>query len=179
MKKILIVLVIATMFLAGRVYAFEYTEDQVTNLVIDYLKGIERGEVEPELYIDTHNAELLDNTKNFNGKAYINLYNYKVEEYDDYAVINGYINARGTSGTSSWQVSGFKAEFVVREIDGRLAIESTSVFNYLGTENVVKIVGKVFAIVGLAFGGVVFLVLICLLISKMMKKRKSELYTGV
>lgn len=123
-------------------------------------------------YIDKSNIELNRNVDNYlHG---INLL-YEIRDIkkntDDSYTIKTVISARG----AGWNVSGFTVDFRIDKINSQYKITDTTLFEVVGSENVLKFITKIFVAIGsiLLIVGIVTVIIVVIVIKN--KKKRGNI----
>lgn len=149
MKKIvkivsIILILISTLNIISFAKNINFKAKESLDTFIQYLNT---DNVDIYTYIDTSNTELYDNVNKFLGEASV-IYTIKdVEETETESHIEATISASG----DNWNVNGFKVEFDFKRINNEFILTNTTLFDVIGTENILKFTMKIFAIIGAIF----------------------------
>ena len=151
------------------VKAEEYLPNEARESLTAFINNMNTGNPEVFNYIDTNNTELYGNVQKYLNGSYLI---YEVNNIDklreDEYTVKGRISASG----AGWNVTGFQVDFKLKKIDDKFIITDTTLFNVIGTENVLKFSLKIFAILGAVFAGFVIIVVVIVLI--VLKKQKAK-----
>ena len=176
-KKFGLLLVsIISFFVVITVNAYEYNElpVKVQNTFEGFVFYLNKGSDNVYDYIDSSNTKLRNNVEEYLGN--INLNNEVLDATtisDNYYKIEARIDANG----GTWNVSGFKVYYEIKFVDGEYKLVETNLFEFVGSENVIEFVGKIFIIIGVIVT-VVFLIVLIIAIVLIVKSRKKKIVTG-
>ena len=149
--------------------AQEYLPDEARESLTAFINDMNTGNTDIFNYIDTNNAELYGNVQKYlNGSYLVYEVNNSEKISDDEYTVTGRISASG----AGWNVTGFKVDFKLKKVDDKFIIVDTTLFDIIGTENVLKFSLKIFAILGAFFAGFVIIVVVIVLI--VLKKQKAK-----
>ena len=125
-------------------------------------------------YIDSSNTKLRNNVEEYLGNISLNNEVLDVTSISE----NHYkIEARIDASGGTWNVSGFKVYYEIKLIDGEYRLVDTNLFEFVGSENVIEFVGKIFIIIG-SIISVIFLIVLIIAIILIVKSRKKKIVTG-
>ena len=176
-KKFGLLLVsIISFFVVVTVNAYEYNERpvKVQNTFEGFVFYLNKGSDNVYDYIDSSNTKLLNNVEEYLGNISLNNEVLDVTSISE----NHYkIEARIDASGGTWTVSGFKVYYEIKLIDGEYRLVDTNLFEFVGSENVIEFVGKIFIIIG-SIISVIFLIVLIIAIILIVKSRKKKIVTG-
>ena len=165
----IITLLFLIIFSCFIVKAEEYLPYEARESLTAFINNMNTGNTDVFNYIDTNNAELYGNVQKYlNGSYLVYEVNNSEKISDDEYTVTGRISASG----AGWNVTGFKVDFKLKKVDDKFIITDTTLFNVIGSENVLKFILKIFAILGAIFVGFVIIVVVIVLI--VLKKQKAK-----
>ena len=156
-----------------------FSNSEVGRVFHRFIICMDRQDEEVYDYIDTSNEELYNNIKEYVFPEPVyedNLFRIKtnvkeITEENGIYNIKATIQAVGKSFVGNWRISGFTANFEVKEVDGEYKVTDTDLFNIIGPENVGKFVLKILAIV---FGVIILVILIIVFVVVFSLKKKKQ-----
>lgn len=153
--------------------AEERVPSSINLLIENFVIYLEDGSDDIYSLVDETNTELIEEIEKYSGELIVN-YNFKnVSKKDNNTyVIKTTISAYG----DNWSVSGFTSEFVIEKIDGKYLITETNLFKVISPENISKFVFSILGFIALIFLIIIIVILVTIFI---VKKKKTENYTGV
>lgn len=176
-KKFGLLLVsIISFFVVVTVNAYEYNElpVKVQNTFEGFVFYLNKGSDNVYDYIDSSNTKLRNNVEEYLGNISLNNEVLDVTSISE----NHYkIEARIDASGGTWNVSGFKVYYEIKLIDGEYRLVDTNLFEFVGSENVIEFVGKIFIIIG-SIISVIFLIVLIIAIILIVKSRKKKIVTG-
>lgn len=178
MKRTLSLLLVSiiSFFTVVTVNAYEYNElpIEVQNTFEGFIYSFNEGSDDVYDYVDSSNIELRNNVK-----GYLSDINLKNEILDVTTISDNHykIEARIDASGGTWNVSGFKVYYEIKFVDGEYRVVDTNLFEFIGSENVIEFVGKIFIIIGLVVS-FVFLVVLIVTIVLIVKSRNKKIVTG-
>lgn len=135
-------------------------EDVVKETVSSFLDSLNQGEDMVYTYLDSTSDELsLEVQKNL-GKMSIHYQIKNIKEIEEgHYKVNTVIEANGFDHGFSWEVHGLSAYFEIQEMSGKYVLTKSNLFEKVGSKAVLKLIGKIFAILGCIFLGIVLTIL--------------------
>lgn len=178
MKKTLGLLLVSivSFFVVITVNAYEYNElpVKVQNTFEGFVFYLNKGSDNVYDYIDSSNTKLRNNVEEYLGNISLNNEVLDVTSISE----NHYkIEARIDANGGTWNVSGFKVYYEIKFVDGEYKLVETNLFEFVGSENVIEFVGKIFIIIGCVVSGI-FLIVLIVAIILIIKSRKKKIVTG-
>lgn len=165
MKKILIVILLSTLF----IFNVNASEKEALDTLNNFINDFNNGNNESINYFDG-NTEYTNDVMKYLGNSTIYLSDQKVELENNKYVISSEINANGETKGGTWSVNGFTVKFTLVEKDNKYIIEETNLFETIGGENIFK---TVIIIMGCIFGfSLLIFIVVFTIIRKTIKKAK-------
>ena len=172
----LLLVFIISFFIVITVNAYQYNElpVKVQDTFERFVFYLNEGTDNVYDYIDFSNDELRNNVK-----AYLGDINLNNEVLDVTCISENHykIEARIDASGGTWNVSGFKVYYEIKFVDREYKIVETNLFEFVGSENVIEFVGKIFIIIGCIIS-VIFLIVLIVVIILIVKSRKKKIVTG-
>ena len=169
----LLLVFIISFFIVITVNAYQYNElpVKVQDTFERFVFYLNEGTDNVYDYIDFSNDELRNNVK-----AYLGDINLNNEVLDVRCISENHykIEARIDANGDTWNVSGFKVYYEIKFVDSEYKIVETNLFEFVGSENVIEFVGKIFIIIG-CIVSVIFLIVLIVVIILIVKSRKKKI----
>lgn len=159
-----------TIFSVSSVRAMDNYPSDVINTLGEFINNLDDGKEEVFNYIDSSNSDL-----NANIQKYLYGLDIKFEIKDVISDDNGYkITGILSASGGNWNINGFSADIIIKNINGKYLVTDTTIFNMIGSENIMKMVFK-FLIIGFSIfiGIAVIIAIIVIVIIKKGKKKNN------
>lgn len=168
MKKIISVLFLFTILIIN----VNASEKDIINFINDFQSEFNKGNASSINYFEKE--EHKEEIKKYLGNSTISLGEYKVEKQENNYLVKAVLNANGKNN-GSWSTSGFTAKFTIKENNEIYIITDTTLFEHMGSENIMK---SVLTIFGIVFGSIgiisIIIVITIITISKKAKRKQQD-----
>lgn len=145
-------------------------EELIEDNFNDFIYDLNEGGKEIFNSIDIGNDELEKNIRKYIKKINVATSNTIVKEISkDKYLLKTTINAEG----DNWSISGIRVEFTYEKRDKGFVITKTNLFDYIGTENIFKLIKWIFMIVIAIILVIVGIIVLALYGSKRSKKNNQ------
>ena len=177
-KKINILIIILLLIIIISPYVVNANsnniEPEVKTTLQEFMKCLNNSDSNIYNYIDNSNLELCNNIEEYLNSVQIQYQITNTLKENDIYTIKTKIEASGIG----WNVSGFTVQFNLKSINGKYKIVDTSLFDVIGSDNVMKftmsIIRTVFTIIGVVFLVIGIIIATVIIIIVKNKKNKKE-----
>lgn len=152
------------------------SEQEVKRFINNFESEFNNGNASIINYFEKE--EHKEQIKKYLGNSTISLNDYKVEKEGNDYIVKTVLNANGKNN-GSWSTSGFTVEFTIKESYDEYIITDTTLFNHMGSENIMKSILIIFGIVFGSIGIISIIIIITIItVSKKAKRRQQDIQTN-